>query len=362
MISTTTHICFYLSDHGFGHISRNLPIVYKLLEYDNVRLTVVCGEKHIEFAKENLMVEQMNRVTFRPMHTDVGLIVKDGTLLVDEEKLEAETSVFLDTCPGRSRSEAEWLRDNHVDVAVCDMPIWSIEACRQAVVPLLYIGNFTWTELYREHLPESIWRRYAAEYRKLDHVLLYTLHNEEMLDFVGAARDLSETSVLCRPFHEDVAAEIRNGHQKPIIFVALGMSAKFTTAVDVGGLPYDFIVNAGVPLEGSNVEKLDWTVKNTQDYILASDYVISKAGWGTVAEILLSHKPVALFERDSVLEDRTTIRMLEEQGLAIKIEEDDLKNIPSIIRQLTELPKDGFDSYVDSSEQIAQKIMSLSNG
>lgn len=68
---------------------------------------------------------------------------------------------------------------------------------------------------------------------------------------------------------------------------------------------------------------------------------------------------MALFERDSVLEDRTTIRLLEQQGLAIKIKEDDLADIPLVIERLNELPKNEFDSYYDSSKEIAQKILSL---
>ena len=79
------------------------------------------------------------------------------------------------------------------------MPLWSISACEQAGVPLLYVGNFTWTELYREFLPEHIWKAYAAEYRKIRHGMLYTLHNPEMLELLSQA-ELSETSLVARPF------------------------------------------------------------------------------------------------------------------------------------------------------------------
>ena len=61
----TKHICFYLSDHGFGHIARNLPIIYRLLEHPEVRLTVVCGERHNTFAKDTLSPEQLARDKMR---------------------------------------------------------------------------------------------------------------------------------------------------------------------------------------------------------------------------------------------------------------------------------------------------------
>ena len=81
-------ICFYLSDHGFGHVARNIPIIVSVVKNYDTFVYVVCGERHIEFAKRNLetmlTAEQYKRVAFRADHTDVGLICKDGTLDVDK--------------------------------------------------------------------------------------------------------------------------------------------------------------------------------------------------------------------------------------------------------------------------------------
>lgn len=352
-------ICFYLSDHGFGHAARNLPIIMRLLENEAVRITVVCGERQVAFMGANLTQEQKKRTSFRTDHTDVGLILEDGTLRPDGMLLAKETELYLAACPERSRLEADWLKQHRIDAAVCDMPLWSIEACRLADVPLLYIGNFTWTELYREYLPEHTWKRYAVEYGKLAHALLYALHNEEMLEFVGNVGDLEETSLVCRPFHKAAAEEIRRRHKHPLVFVALGMSASFSGDICVENLSCDFIANPGVPLCGSNVERLAGDTRNTQDYVLASDYVITKAGWGTVAEALLAKKPMALFSRDSVLEDRTTIRILESLGHAVPIRQEDLNDIPSVIRRLDGLPCSQFDRFYDASREISEKIVSL---
>ena len=47
-------LCFYLSDHGFGHIARTIPIIVSALKNDNISVYVVCGARHIEFSKQNL--------------------------------------------------------------------------------------------------------------------------------------------------------------------------------------------------------------------------------------------------------------------------------------------------------------------
>lgn len=50
----TCNLCFYLSDHGFGHIARNLPIIAEAARRTSGLLYLVCGARHLAFAKENL--------------------------------------------------------------------------------------------------------------------------------------------------------------------------------------------------------------------------------------------------------------------------------------------------------------------
>lgn len=165
------NLCFYLSDHGFGHIARNIPLIAEAVRRIEGYVYVVCGERHLEFAKANLLElltpEQSSRIRYRVEHTDIGLILQQGTLLVDTAALTDACAQYLAELPERAKREAEWLHQQEITAALCDMPLWSISACEQAGVPLLYVGNFTWTELYREFLPEHIWKAYAAEYRKI---------------------------------------------------------------------------------------------------------------------------------------------------------------------------------------------------
>ncbi len=354
------HICFYISDHGFGHIARNIPVIAAALKHD-VCIYVVCGEKHIAFAKDNLSAmltaEQYQRIVFRTDKMDIGLILQEGTLLVDTEKLAKACEQYLAGVPARAEKEKQWLLDNHIDSVLCDMPIWSIEACERAGIPLLYAGNFTWTELYREFLPEHIWKSYATYYGKIRYAMLYALHNAEMTEFLDSA-DITEISVTARPFHEAHIAAIRAKHQRKIVFVALGMSAQFKEPVPVSAMPFDFYTTEGVPLTGNNVTVIPFSTLDTQDYVAAADYVITKAGWGTVAECLLSHQKMALFRRDSVLEDRTTIRLLKEKHLAVSVTQRDLQNIKEIIEKMDRL-HGSYNAFHDSAEEIAAKLLSL---
>lgn len=54
------NICFFISDHGFGHIMRKQPVIVELLKREN-RVVVVCDKKHIEIAGEYVMAECRNK-------------------------------------------------------------------------------------------------------------------------------------------------------------------------------------------------------------------------------------------------------------------------------------------------------------
>ena len=266
------------------------------------------------------------------------------------------TAVYSTGVAAAEQNDAALLGDVDGDGAVTITDATFIQH-KLAGVPLLYAGNFTWTELYREFLPERIWQTYAGCYAKIKHSVLYALHNNEMLEFLKNS-ELSEVSVTARPFDEMSVAEIKSRHRRPIVFVALGMSAQFREPVDVSGVPYDFYTTEGVPLEGDNAEVIPYTTINTQDYVAAADYVITKAGWTTVSECLLARKPMALFSRDGVLEDRTTIKQLEEKHLAVPVTQDELHNIMDIIEKLDML--DGsYSGFYDCADEVAERLISL---
>ena len=67
---------------------------------------------------------------------------------------------------------------------------------------------------------------------------------------------------------------------------------------------------------------------------------------------------MALFSRDSVLEDRTTIKLLQEKHLAVSVQQDDLKDIESIINKIKTL--DGsYAEFYDCADEAADKLCTI---
>lgn len=320
-------IAFFISDHGFGHASRNIPIIRYILEATkDIRIIIKTGKNQGQFIRD--LVEDFNgRVTyfFQPM--DVGLVLKENSLDIDSEKLEEKVQDYISSFEEKVGKENEFLHYNNVNLIVSDIVPWVFKSAKELNIYSILISNFTWVEIYKEHLSKEICDKYIECYKLADKALFYELYMEEMKNYI---ENYEEVSLCSREFDLEKADKIKRNFKRPIVYISVGRSVDLQKEIDVSNLEYDFIVTDGIKLKGQNVYYLPKETPNTQDYLMASDFVITKAGWGTVSEALLAKKKIALLTRDNVAEDRNTIFMLKDKKLAIEVDfslEDVLKRL-----------------------------------
>lgn len=356
-------IAFFISNHGFGHIMRNIPVIAWILEHTQHRILLVTGAKHVAAAKDYLerytdLTDLQERLVCVEQDTDLGLIVKPGTLLVDWDAVRTGLQVYVDEFPKRIREAKALLAQYHADNVVCDIVPWALTAAKEAGVPSCLMASFTWIEQYERDVPEELVQPFRDAYADADHVILYGLHTSTV-DKLFPVRH--EVSLCARPFHEENVQGIRRKYGKhPIVFVSIGLSNQgIRNGMDVSRLPYSFIVTEGVNLKGENVSVIPKIVDNTQDYVMASDYCIAKAGWTTIAEILLAKKPMALLSRPDVAEDTMYIEQMVHDGIAIELSVEELEHIDKILQRLETMPHKK-NMYQEDTERIGRIICEIS--
>lgn len=320
-------IAFFISDHGFGHASRNIPIIrYILGANKDIRVIIKTGKNQGEFIR-SLIGDFSGRVRYFFDLMDVGLILQENSLDIDTEKLKEKVEEYIQNFEEKVSKEIEFLHYYNVNLIVSDIVPWIFKCSKRLNIPSILISNFTWVEIYKEHLSREVCNEYIECYKLADKALFYELYIGEMKEYI---KDYEEVSLCSRDFDLVKVDKIKNSFKKPIVYLSVGRSVELKEEMYVSNLNYDFIVTDGIRLRGDNVHYLDKETTNTQDYLMASDFVITKAGWGTVSEALLSKKKIALLSRDNVAEDRNTICMLKKKKLAIEVDfnlEDILKNL-----------------------------------
>lgn len=352
-------IAFYISDHGFGHINRNIPIIKKILDNSNdINIIVKCGNKHVEFMK-SLLQDYYSKIKYYEENTDVGLILKEGSIEVDKNTLKIKLYEFVNSWQERSEKEKEFLQDNNVSLMISDVVPWIFTACKHAKVKSILMSNFTWVEIYKELFEEEyLYKSYINSYSLADETWIYSLSGY----IKEYAQNPKFIGLCCRDFHDGNIEEIRNEFKEPIVFVSVGRSVQLTESINVENLPYSFIYTDGINLKGKNTYKLPVETLNTQDYIKASDYVITKAGWSTISEAICSRKPIIVIDRKEVAEDRKTIEKLLNLDIAITIKNNEFnsENIDRLLREVSSKRENYLkisDMYNNQSHSIAKKLL-----
>lgn len=349
-------LAIYLSDHGFGHASRNIPIIRYILEANNdIRVIVKTGKAQGQFIRD-LVGDFNGRVSYYFDSMDIGLVLKEGSLDIDKDKLTEKVKAYIGSFEGKVAKENEFLHYNNVDLIVSDIVPWIFKCGKQLNIPSILISNFTWVDIYKEHLSKEICEVYEECYKLVDKALFYELYMEDMKSYIN---NYEEVSLCSRDFDLEKADKIKGSFKIPVVYISVGRSVNLEEKIDVSSLNYDFIVTDGIKLSGGNVHYLSKETSNTQDYLIASDFVITKAGWGTVSEALLGKKKIALLSRDNVAEDRNTIRKLVDRGLAIEVNFD----LEKILKDLEEF-NPCFDKYNFKNDyvEIGDKLISYIEG
>ena len=316
------YIAFYASSHGFGHMTRCLAIIEELLETTNHLIYLASGAYQNSFARVYL-ARFGDRVTYRDIRTEVGLVNKDNSLQVDIPRLEQELTDFMASWDTAVAAEVAILRDLPVVYVISDISAIGIQVGEQLGVRNIGIANFTWCEQYEFlGLSETIIARFREVYAKLDLLIEYDL----MLPAPKLDVPRKQIGFVSRKFNPDRIAAIKEQYG-PSIFITCGKSANLDN-IQIDNYDGIIFATSGINITSTaKIVQLPVETFDTHNYLAASDIVIAKAGWGTISEALLSKRNLVLIEREGVLEDTENIKELKRRGVAVSIKETDLECI-----------------------------------
>ncbi|MGL5052200.1 MAG: glycosyltransferase [Cetobacterium sp.] len=315
---------WYVSCHGFGHITRCIAQLEIRFEKDsNYRCIIVSGEKQIDFARIYFQ-KYSDRVLTRKALTDVGLINKKNSLDVDKVQLEVELKEFILKWDNLVLEELNFLKNYEVGDIYCDISPIGVLVSKKLGKPVNLISNFSWYQQYKYlNLSSNILAKYLNLDKLIDNLYFYPLN----LDFSYISPRKIKMDFISRKIDSRRVKEIKNKYGKSI-FVSTGRSAELEK-ITIKNFDGTVFTTSGVLVDNvhGDVYELPLDVLDTQNYIAASEVIIAKAGWGTVAEATIAGTPMILLERDGVLEDSSIINELKKISNTRSIKFESLKDL-----------------------------------
>lgn len=343
-------IAFYVSSHGFGHMTRCLAIMEELLETTDHTIYLASGAYQNNFARVYL-ARFGDRVTYKDIRTEVGLVNQPNSLQVDIPRLEQELTDFMASWDTVVAEEIAFLQTKPVACVISDISIIGIIVGEKLGVRNIGIANFTWCEQY-EHLglSETLIARFREVYAKMDLLLEYDL----MLPTHDLDVPRKQIGFISRKFDPDRIAAIKNQYG-PSIFITCGKSADLDN-IQVDNYTGTIFTTSGINITANaNTKVVQLPVEPPHNYLAASDIIIAKAGWGTISEALLSKRNLVLIEREGVLEDTENIEELKRRGVAVSVKKSDLARVDMhAINDLiaTNILRENLDIYENAVADI----------
>ncbi|MCC7009172.1 MAG: hypothetical protein IT184_10170 [Acidobacteria bacterium] len=328
-MSTTV---FYISGHGFGHAARQAPIVTLLGRDADDRIQI----------RSSVSPEMLRRsigVPFdlRPVPVDTGIVQATSVAHDDEATVDAALE-FYRTFDARIASEVAALSSERVDLVVGDVPPLAFEVAAALGVPGVAIANFTWDWIYETHpgfLPRGadVLERIRAAYRKAALAI--------ELPFSGGFEVFPRVTVVPLVGRKPTRsrADTRTHFGLPargrvvlLSFGGYGLPSLDLAAVDCRTDWTVVTTDLSSPGAGSlpaHVRLVDTPALSAggfgyEDLVAASDVVVTKPGYGIIAECIVSDVPVLYTSRGQFREYDVLVAALRRYVRARFIDHDDL--------------------------------------
>lgn len=291
----------YISNHGYGHASRMAALAK---EFNRFGIWTEIRTNRPNFLFSDLMP---NHARLSVAELDFG-VVHAEMLKTD---LDRTRSALLELFSRRTEiveREVQFLREQHIDCVVADIPFLIFEAASYAGLPVLAISNFDWHYIYSEIFANDVSLRPVINtifglYSKAK--LSYRLPFSDLCS-MGAFPDAQMVGILARK--KDNYLDIRKRHDLDPMFPIALSSHGGEGEIDLG-LDAFLKVWPGYLISGSDSLQADNHIRIEKDadfldYLKAADILITKPGYSSLAEAVGHGKTIFFRQRLNYPEER----------------------------------------------------------
>ncbi|MDQ3812067.1 MAG: hypothetical protein M3336_17430 [Chloroflexota bacterium] len=356
----SARVAIYTSGHGFGHAVRCAEVAAALLRRGAQVLVRTDAPAWLFPAQVRHLAGQS---------VDVGVTQHDG-FEMDIDETRRRWADFADVFDERASREAALLREQRVDLVLGDVPPLAFAAAARVGVPGVALANFGWDWIYAAWPGfESAIACVQAAYRLTELLLRLPLHDpgEEAFPAFRAIEDVPLVARRAARPRQQVRRELGLSDEQRVVLLSFG-------GFEAGGLDlaalsrwreYLFIITP--PLARSagllppNVRRVPEQPSDYVSLLAASDVVVTKPGYGIVADALANRVPVLFTDRGPFREYEVLANALLTLGPARYVPRADVLSgwLGPSLAALSALPRRWADLRVDGADLVADRVIGL---
>jgi len=350
-------LAYFITPHGFGHAARACAVMAAAQRHIPDLHWEIFTRTPDWFFAESLA----GPYTLHPTDTDVGLAQVDA-LRADLPATVERLAGLLPFAPEKVEALAAQVNSLGCRAVLCDIAPLGIAVAQAANVPSVLVENFTWVDIYAEYLAEC------------PALLPFS---EQMAHWFAAADFHIQTAPVCQPA-ANATLTVPPVSRSP----RSGRAAVRAHLAIPDGAPLLLITMGGVDFQHSYLERLarfphvhfvlpgNHTATGAPpnvhllsprsgifhpDIVAASDGVVGKIGYSTLAEVYAAGVPYGYVPRPRFRESDVLAAFVEKEMAGFAIPADELSDGRWIERvpHLLALPQH-MDERGNGADQIAR--------
>lgn len=350
---------YYITGHGLGHASRSCQVLQALrARHPAIRCDVV-SDAAPWFLADNLPPG----VAAAVRTLDVGVRQVDSLVMRPEATITACRQLQA-RAPALIDAEAAGLRRDGVSLVVTDVAALPCAAAAAAGIPAIILGNFTWDWIYAEFLDDHpelaaiiAWLQNC--YRQAALALRLPFHGpmpvHSVIDLPMVARHATTPVATVR-------GRLGLADDRRLALLSFGGFGLQQAPLDGLAQIPDWVFLAepvladGRPYLRPLPQGVDYP-----DLVNAADAVITKPGYGIVAECLAHRTPVLYTSRGNFREQALLVAGLQRYGRAVAIDNEQLRHgdLGAALARLFTLPQPAETLAADGAAVAADHLARL---
>ncbi len=293
-----------ITNHGFGHATRTASVLAELQQRSPDLKLIIATTAPRWLLEEYLEGD----FVYRQRVFDVGVIQLDSLQSDREATFEAWQRIKANQ-DDLIAEEVKFLQENQVDLIFGDIPPMIALIAKAANIPCWMASNFGWDFIYGDwggrfiELANEI----SDAYRHCDR--LFRLPFAEPMSAFPNIQDVGLTGGKPKYSREDIFHKFNLDGDRPTALLTFGgLSLQSIPYQNLANFPdWQFITfDRGAP-DLPNLTKVNRDRLRPVDMMVICDRLVTKPGYGTLAEALRVGVPVVCLTREGFLEAETLI-------------------------------------------------------
>jgi len=335
-------IAYFISPHGFGHAARSAAI----MESINSLNKIIEFEIFTKVPPWFYTNSGINNFNYHDLLTDIGLVQKTA-LKENLDETISELNEFIPFKNSTINKISKKLIDLGCKLILCDISPLGLEIASRANIPSVLIENFTWDWIYTQYnRTDAQLNKHIAYLTNIYEKAKYHIKTRPIC--FESSSDLLTNPISRKPINDDIEIRKKLGistEQKIIMITMGGIPTKYefySKLADYKDITFIIPGSTNILEKRNNLVLLPHRSEFFHpDLIKASDAVIGKVGYSTLAEVYNSGNPFGYIIRSHFPESEPLSAFINSEMKGIEITEDEFNSGKwvRIINELLSFPK-----------------------